>query len=499
MLAANEAVAQSFHERNEDTLWRIHDAPDRDAAGGVRRPRGALRASRSTSTWRARPKGLKQVLDQLKGQPAEQRAVVPAAALAQAGDLRRRAIWATSGWRRPTTCTSRRRSAAIPIWSCTGCSSPVCARDGSRRAASSRRRSRRCRTGPRCRRWRRIRRSRSARAMEAEREVVDLYRAFFMRDRIGDVFDGVISAVAGFGVFVASTIRSSRGWSASRRWPTTTTSTTRRPAGWWAGDRAARSPWATASGSRCSRSAWCAARWTSRWPGTARATTTTAAIASAARGRRHEKAGRRDKRGRRDEKPDRARQDRADWPRAVRTNGALTSRSEVSQAAIVPEATGGAPSRRSADDDHSRAAGRGRGARALAVRPAQPRQQGAGAARAARSGPPDLSARSRSDHPFEGFPAARRQDAGVPGSGGRPLPDAHHPHAGGRADRAHGDAGAAPQRIADRSDRDGPRPRPHAVRPRGREGARQADAGRVPPRQAVAARRRDAGARRRRG
>ena len=39
-------------------------------------------------------------------------------------------------------------------------------------------------------------------AMEVEREVVDLYRAFFLRDRIGDVFDGVISGVTGFGVFV---------------------------------------------------------------------------------------------------------------------------------------------------------------------------------------------------------------------------------------------------------------------------------------------------------
>ena len=39
-------------------------------------------------------------------------------------------------------------------------------------------------------------------AMEAEREVVDIYRAYFMRDRIGDVFDGTISGVMGFGVFV---------------------------------------------------------------------------------------------------------------------------------------------------------------------------------------------------------------------------------------------------------------------------------------------------------
>jgi ribonuclease R len=39
-------------------------------------------------------------------------------------------------------------------------------------------------------------------AMEVEREVVDLYRAFFMRDKVGDVFDGVISGVTGFGLFV---------------------------------------------------------------------------------------------------------------------------------------------------------------------------------------------------------------------------------------------------------------------------------------------------------
>ena len=52
-----------------------------------------------------------------------------------------------------------------------------------------------------------------------------------------------------------------------------------------------------------------------------------------------------------------------------------------------------------------------------------------------------------------------------------------------------------PQRVAHRGDRHGPRPRPHAVRPRRREGAGQADARRLPPRQAVAARRREAGAR----
>jgi len=38
--------------------------------------------------------------------------------------------------------------------------------------------------------------------VQAEREVVDMYRAYLMRDRIGDELDGVVSAVTGFGLFV---------------------------------------------------------------------------------------------------------------------------------------------------------------------------------------------------------------------------------------------------------------------------------------------------------
>jgi ribonuclease R len=39
-------------------------------------------------------------------------------------------------------------------------------------------------------------------AMEVEREVMNLYRAFFLRDKVGDIFEGAISGVASFGVFV---------------------------------------------------------------------------------------------------------------------------------------------------------------------------------------------------------------------------------------------------------------------------------------------------------
>jgi ribonuclease R len=39
-------------------------------------------------------------------------------------------------------------------------------------------------------------------AMEAEREILDRYRVRFMKDKIGEVFKGVIGGVAAFGFFV---------------------------------------------------------------------------------------------------------------------------------------------------------------------------------------------------------------------------------------------------------------------------------------------------------
>lgn len=43
------------------------------------------------------------------------------------------------------------------------------------------------------------------RAMEAEREVVDMYRAFLMRDRVGDELAGTVSGVTSFGLFIEIT------------------------------------------------------------------------------------------------------------------------------------------------------------------------------------------------------------------------------------------------------------------------------------------------------
>jgi ribonuclease R len=39
-------------------------------------------------------------------------------------------------------------------------------------------------------------------AMEAEREIASFYAALFMKDKVGEAFDGVVAAVVEFGLFV---------------------------------------------------------------------------------------------------------------------------------------------------------------------------------------------------------------------------------------------------------------------------------------------------------
>ena len=88
MLAANEAVAGSFQERGEDTLWRIHDAPDR-----ARLEEFATLAENYGIAGRRRrgahPQGAEAGARQAEGASGGEGAVVPAAPVAQAGDLRR--------------------------------------------------------------------------------------------------------------------------------------------------------------------------------------------------------------------------------------------------------------------------------------------------------------------------------------------------------------------------------------------------------------------------
>src|SRR5450755_197194 len=70
MLAANEAVAGSFHERNEDAVWRIHDAPDRGRVEEFVTLASHYGINVDIDEART-PQGLGTVLKKLKGHPAE--------------------------------------------------------------------------------------------------------------------------------------------------------------------------------------------------------------------------------------------------------------------------------------------------------------------------------------------------------------------------------------------------------------------------------------------
>ena len=147
MLAANEAVARSFHERGEDTVWRIHDAPDRARLEEFAVLARALRHRASTSTTARTPQGLQAgARPAARGTPPRSRC----RSCCCARSSRRPTTWstsATSAWPRPTTCTSPRRSAATPTSIVHRLLKSRLAARASRRAGSSRRRSRRA--GPR--------------------------------------------------------------------------------------------------------------------------------------------------------------------------------------------------------------------------------------------------------------------------------------------------------------------------------------------------------------
>jgi ribonuclease R len=200
MLAANEAVARSFHERNEDTVWRIHDAPDRGRLEDFAVLAQHYGIAVDVDAART-PAGLKVVLDRLRGHPAEKalsfqllrslkQATYDVVNLGHFGLASADYLHFTSPIRRYPDLIVHRllKSRLAGLGKPAGgfkppAVAPVPDRTALQKMAAESSFSERS-------------------AMEVEREVVDLYRAFFLRDRIGDEFEGVISGVTGFGVFV---------------------------------------------------------------------------------------------------------------------------------------------------------------------------------------------------------------------------------------------------------------------------------------------------------
>ena len=202
MLAANMAVGESFEKRGEPTLWRIHPVPDAEKLHNFSAM--AERYGIQVDEEQARtPAGLAAVLKRLRGHPAEKalsfqalrslkQATYDGTNVGHFGLAASAYLHFTSPIRRyPDVVVHRllkRRLASLgkpsggfpPLEQ-----GPTNLPEELQRIATESSFAER-------------------KAMEVEREVVDLYRSFFMRDRVGDVLEGTISGVAAFGAFVAA-------------------------------------------------------------------------------------------------------------------------------------------------------------------------------------------------------------------------------------------------------------------------------------------------------
>jgi ribonuclease R len=200
MLAANEAVARSFRERNEETVWRIHDAPDAGRLKEFAELAGHYGIIVDVDDART-PRGLRRVLERMKGHAAEKslsfallrslkQATYDVGNVGHFGLASSDYLHFTSPIRRyPDLIVHRLLKTRLagqhkPAGGFkSAADEPLPDRAALQKMAAESSFSERS-------------------AMEAEREVVDIYRSYFMRDRVGDVFDGTISGVMGFGLFV---------------------------------------------------------------------------------------------------------------------------------------------------------------------------------------------------------------------------------------------------------------------------------------------------------
>jgi ribonuclease R len=200
MLAANEAVGDSFRDRNEDTAWRVHEVPDEEklASFAVLAERYGIKFDPAEA---ATPLGLATVLKRLRGHPAEKplsftllralkQATYDVVNVGHFGLASPAYLHFTSPIRRyPDVIVHRLLKHRLASLGKPAGGFPPTAETDMPAAEVLQRASTHASF---CER----------KAMEVEREVVDLYRAFFMRERVGDMLEGAISGVTSFGVFV---------------------------------------------------------------------------------------------------------------------------------------------------------------------------------------------------------------------------------------------------------------------------------------------------------
>ncbi|HUS31966.1 MAG TPA: ribonuclease R [Kofleriaceae bacterium] len=197
MIAANNAVGNFFMRRNAPTVWRVHAPPDPDRVTKLAELLGAygiiVDVDEATT-----PLGMKAVLDQIAQKPGAQaltflllrtltQAVWDTVPIGHFGLASGEYVHFTSPIRRyPDLLAHRLLKYHLHregYASGGGYSKPPPEVETlAELAAASSKHERR--------------------AMEAERESVAMYRAYLMRDQVGEEFPGTVSAVTSFGAFV---------------------------------------------------------------------------------------------------------------------------------------------------------------------------------------------------------------------------------------------------------------------------------------------------------
>jgi ribonuclease R len=198
MLAANEAVARHFRERGMDTMWRVHDVPSDDRletlsqlaeAYGLRFVPDEGKSPKKLRDFLAKldshAPGVKRALNFLVLRALKQ-AVYDVVNVGHFGLAAPDYVHFTSPIRRyPDLIVHRLLKFALHADGLAAGGPPPTPPGREPLVQMAVESS-----------------SHERRAMEAEREVVDLYRAFLMRDHVGEEYEGTIAGVASFGLFV---------------------------------------------------------------------------------------------------------------------------------------------------------------------------------------------------------------------------------------------------------------------------------------------------------